>query len=154
MIFKALEPDAGTPAGAKAEATGAEKEPQLTDFEKRMFAAMDQRNAIKADERKQRSANMKKRPAAAVVQYDINNKPAFPTEHGTILYNNGKIYVNMKTQNFRVIRDAKTPRTERAVKWQESKPNKAEWAKALALIDEFWACPPSKKAKTQVKSEK
>ena len=45
----------------------------------------------------------------------------------------------MIDKKFRVIRDVKLPRTERGVSWAGANPSNAEWAKALAHIDEYWA---------------
>ena len=94
-----------------------------------------QKNEIK----RQEASAIKKRPAAAVVEYDISNKPSCPTEHGTTYYNQGKIYTNMIDKKFRVIRDVKIPTTERGVSWADANTSNAEWAKALAHIDEYWA---------------
>ena len=96
---------------------------------------LQKKNEIK----RQEDSAIKKRPAAAVVEYDISNKPSCPTEHGTTYYNQGKIYTNMINKKFRVIRDVKLPRTERGVSWAGANPSNAEWAKALAHIDEYWA---------------
>ena len=128
-------------AGATAGAAAPSTEPQLTDFEKRMYAAMGKRTAVQAATKNQAASAIKKRPAAAVVEYDISNKPSCPTEHGSTYYNHGKIYTCMPQKKFRVIRDVKLPRTERVVKWAVSNPMNSEWEKALVLIDEYWAKP-------------
>ena len=105
---------------------------------------MEKRTAQKAEIKRQEARAPKKRPAAAVVEYDISNKPSCQTEHGTTYYNQGKIYTNMINKKFRVIRDVKIPRTERVVSWAEANPSNAEWAKALAHIDGYWANPAKK----------
>eukprot|EP00973_Karenia_brevis_P089416 12397643-Karenia_brevis.AAC.1 len=90
-----------------------------------MYAAMEKRNALKAETKRQEANAIKKKPAAAVVEYDIKNKPSCPTEHGSTYYNSGKIYTHMGNKKFRVIRDVKKPSTERQISWEESKPTNA-----------------------------
>ena len=129
---------------ATVDAAAPSTEPQLTDFEKRMQAAMEKRTAQKAEIKRQEASAIKKRPSAAVVEYDISNKPSCPTEHGSTYYNNGKIYTCMNRMKFRVIMNVKIPSTERSVKWAKSTPSNHEWTKALVHIDGYWANPAKK----------
>ena len=66
-------------------------------------------------------------------------QPECPKTHGSINYKAGRIYCNTKHCNFRIIRDVKTPRTERSKVRVAKLPTQEEWQYALDQIDDYWA---------------
>ena len=52
-------------------------------------------------------------------------------------YNGGKIYVDVKHNRFRVIKDNNKPSQEASIKWNKKRPSATEWDDALSKIDEY-----------------
>ena len=122
--------------------------PQLTEFEKRMEQALeDRRQANKdmasgvaprvVDKRPAaagppRSKAKMMRPAAAPAK-----QPALPSSHGAVQYRTEKIYVNFELRSFRIINDPSESRSDYKVHWKAGRPTMEEWQRALSRINAY-----------------
>ena len=125
---------------------GSAQKPTLSSYEQQLFTAMNSRTKDRAAKARAKTAaqTKMKRPAAAnsaakTIVCPAKGKPPVPTEHGTYIYKQGKIYCRMDVTRFRVIRNRAILNSERVVVWKGDKPSEAEWAKALTYIDEYEA---------------
>jgi hypothetical protein len=99
------------------------------------------KTAMKATATKATAVKAMKKPASVIFKVPSKTAP-MPTPHaGTEAppseYRGGRIYWKINRMAFRVIRRMPEYATERQVKWSGTKPTKANWAAALASIDQY-----------------
>ena len=80
-------------------------------------------------------ARPKKRPAASSASIG-GEAPAVPTEHGTVIYKQGKINVNIDQATYRVFADPQSKSDKKLQRGKHGGKRKA-WKQALAMIDDF-----------------